>query len=135
MLEGRVTVNLYERLRLVMNKSTLVKLVVVILSVITTGLTYAASVPLIWDYTDNSENPAVSFSMYRDNDCMHSPLFLASVPRSSLEYTDNTAIAGHTYCYTVTALSATGEESSTSNVLMFQVPLPPPNPPSNLRRK
>lgn len=96
---------------------------------------HAASVPLIWDYVDNPENPALSFSMYRDVGCSNNSLFLASIPRNTPVYTDNTALAGQVYCYTVTAVGVNGEESSTSNVLMFQVPLPKPSAPSNLRRQ
>lgn len=104
-------------------------------SMLLSASVHAASVPLTWDYVDNPENPALSFSMYRDVGCVNGSTFLASIPRNTLVYTDTTASAGYTYCYTVTAVGANGEESSTSNVLMFQVPLPKPNAPSGLRRQ
>lgn len=93
-----------------------------------------AAITLEWDYVDNPLAPAASFSMYRDVGCTGAFLFLASIPRSTLLYRDGTADqAGQRYCYQVTAIGATGEESGASNTVAFQVPSPRPNAPTNLR--
>jgi fibronectin type 3 domain-containing protein len=94
---------------------------------------YAASVPLVWDYVDEPLNPAVSFMMYRDVNCTGVFTPLASINKPAVRYTDTTASPGTTYCYKVTAKNAVGGESSASNTLQFSVPIPPVNSPSNLR--
>lgn len=94
---------------------------------------YAASVPLVWDYADEPLNPANSFSLYRDTGCTGNFTPLASINKPAVKYTDTTASPGVMYCYKVTAKNTKGEESSASNTLQFQVPLPPVNNPTNLR--
>lgn len=96
------------------------------------AITWAASIVMEWDYTDEPLNPAVSFSMYRDVGCTGDFLFLDSVPRNQLTYADTTVAYGQLYCYYVTATAASGEESGASNTIQFQMPLPRPLAPGNL---
>lgn len=109
--------------------------VVVLVMVVMPMVSYGFDVQLEWDYVENPIAPAISFSMYRDVNCAGEWLFLASIPRSELMYVDRTVESGRVYCYQVTAIGTDAKESSASNTVGFQVPLPPPNAPSNLRWK
>ena len=93
---------------------------------------WAASVKLTWDYTQGA-TPATKFTMYRQLDCTGLFVAVASIPVTTLTYTDSTVVAGSTYCWDVTASAATGEESTPSNVVSFRVPFQVPAPPTNLR--
>ena len=100
----------------------------------------AVSVSLTWDYQDNALEPAVSFNVYRDTDCLGVFTSIGTTPRNLLTFTDVDDVAspfldGHRYCYEVTAIGADGKESAPSNGVSFLVPLPQPAPnaPSGLR--
>lgn len=92
-----------------------------------TSTAYAASVKLAWDA------PAVgvpdNYVMYRQVGSGQFEL-LATIPASSLTYTDTTAVIGQN-CYHVTASNA-GGESAPSNAVCFQA-VSPPTPPQALR--
>lgn len=93
---------------------------------------HAVTVTLAWDYVQGI-TPATEFALYKQPGC--TGLFVRLLPSVLVPtqvYVDTDVVAGQTYCWYVTALSAAGQESGTSNTLLFQVPLPPGNP-VNLR--
>ena len=103
----------------------------------------AASVSLLWDYVQSPVEPAVSFVVYRDADCLGVFTAIATIaitgPASQgyVDVDDPTSplLPGHNYCYQVTAMAADQKESGPSNGVQFSVPLqqPAPNSPINLR--
>lgn len=99
-------------------------------------LLWAQSVTMAWDYTDAPAAPAVGFVVYRDEGCTGVFVAQGEVARSTLQWTDAGPLqASLRYCYYVTAVSATEEESVPSNTLIFHVPPPAsaPQAPDNLR--
>jgi hypothetical protein len=81
---------------------------------------------LDWDYVQGTD-PAVKFRVYRQSGCAGPFGALADVSPvgtapATYTYRDPTAVSGQTYCWQVTALSASGKESTASNVVSFSVP-------------
>lgn len=96
----------------------------------------ALEVDFAWDLTQLPAPAAqvTGFFLYRQVDCqgVFTKLNSTPIPVGTLTYADSTVVAGKTYCWQVTSVTATGEESGASNTVQFQVPQGPPAP-SNLR--
>jgi hypothetical protein len=83
-----------------------------------------------WDYVQGTL-AGVQFRVARQVDCLGTWTVLGEMPITTQTWTDPALLDGHTYCYRVSALSASAEESEFSNVLVVAGPLPPvvPTPP------
>ena len=82
----------------------------------------SVAIPLIlaWEYTNNPENPAVAFALYRLTGCAGEAVRF-EVPVSTQTFTDpGPFVARLRYCYTVTAVNSVGEESMPSNTVAVQ---------------
>lgn len=90
-----------------------------------------ASVRLAWNYTQGT-TLATTFIVYKQPNCTGAFAPLATVPVTTLTYTDTAVVAGSTYCWDVTAKAATGEESAHSAPVSFRLPLAPPSAPVGL---
>src|SRR5467141_254692 len=77
---------------------------------------YTYSVTFAWDYAQG-EDPAVVYRLYRQVDCMDAFEVLAELDISTQTFMDTTGIDGAGYCYLVTAIDNTGQESEQSNIL------------------
>ncbi len=97
------------------------------------ALADAAGVQLVWDYAQTPNNPAASFSVYRQYDCA-GPVMKLNVdplPLVPTAYTDRAVAAGRTYCWWVIAQDSFGTKSAPSNTV--SVTVPQPAPAANLR--
>ncbi len=93
----------------------------------------AASLGMRWDYTPNS-HVATHFKVYRQEQCVGAFVLLATVPATQLTYTDGSVVYTKLYCWHVTTFDAVSqEESASSNVLRFQMPVEPLAVPENVR--
>ncbi len=87
---------------------------------VTANAASATKVNLAWQAS--SDNVGVSgYTIYRDNGS------IATVPGSSLSYTDNSAIPSTTYAYTVDAFDAAGNHSTQSSPISVTMPAMPPS--------
>jgi len=87
------------------------------------GSVHSHSVVLTWDASTSPD--VVGYNVYR-SDVSGGPYTLldASIPGSTLTYTDRTVQAGMTYYYVVTAVNSEGNESLYSNEASALVPSP-----------
>jgi hypothetical protein len=87
------------------------------------GSVHSHSVVLTWDASTSAD--VVGYNVYR-SDVSGGPYTLlnASIPGSTLTYTDETVQAGTTYYYVVTAVNTEGIESAYSNEASALVPSP-----------
>ena len=93
--------------------------------------TVATSIQLNWSApSSNGGTPVTSYNVYRGISTGTESL-LASVPASSLMYTDPSALVNQNYFYQVTAVNSVGE-SSRSNEASGRLPIPVPSAPSYL---
>ena len=75
----------------------------------------AASVQLIWDYTQGAI-PAVGFAVYKHLGC-DGETQRFTVPGSVLSFVDTSVVQGLVACYFVTAVGEDGHESAASNIV------------------
>ncbi len=100
-----------------------------------TAVFRSGAVDLSWDEPDDRGSPITSYNVYRRRtDIAAQPqILLASVPATTRTYTDGTLVAGQTYSYQVTAVSANGEGARCREVSPV---IPPPRhactPPGDL---
>ncbi len=97
------------------------------------ALADAAGVQLVWDYAQGPNNPATSFSVYRQYDCTGpvTKLNVDPLPLVPTAYTDRAVQAGRSYCWWVIAQDSFGTKSAPSNTVTLTVPQPAPA--ANLR--
>ena len=88
-------------------------------------------VTLAWDDPTNPPGTVAQYRLYRQDQCLGTFLAIGAVAYPTMALTDTNVFAGNTYCWQVTAVALTGEESAPSNtarLFLFQ-----PTPPQNLR--
>jgi len=91
----------------------------------------AASITLVWNYSQGAI-PAATFRVYKQPACTGPFTVVQTQAVDLLTWRDTQVVVGNTYCWYVTAVAATGEESTPSNVLMFPGPDDPLPAPRNL---
>lgn len=112
-------------------------LAAIVFAALVAPLVFAAVSPmgveLAWDYVQG-ETPAVKFNVWQQDDCADQFVFIASTINATTKtYTVRGLVAGKTYCWFVTAESAEGGESESSNSVSFRLPAIPPAKAVNLR--
>jgi len=91
----------------------------------------ALQVTLAWDDPTNPPGTVTQYVVYRQDQCLGTFLAIGVVAAPTMVFTDANVLDGNTYCWQVTAMAATGEESAPSNtarLFLFQ-----PAPPQNVR--
>jgi UDP-N-acetylglucosamine transferase subunit ALG13 len=83
------------------------------------------SVSLAWTQTQQTGITVTDFNMYRTTQCgvLSSYVIIGHTGSGTiLTFTDNSVAANTTYCYQVSAVSSTGQESAYSNEAKAVVP-------------
>jgi len=75
----------------------------------------ALQVTLAWDDPNNAPGTVTQYVIYRQDQCIGTFLAIGVVAQSTMAFTDTNVLDGNTYCWQVTAMAATGEESAPSN--------------------
>ena len=75
----------------------------------------ALQVTLAWDDPNNAPGTIAQYVVYRQDQCLGTFLAIGVVAQPTMAFTDNNVLDGNIYCWQVTAMAATGEESAPSN--------------------
>ena len=87
-----------------------------VLGVLLVGVPCSAlQVTLAWDDPNNAPGTVTQYIVYRQDQCVGTFLAIGVVAQPTRAFTDLNVLDGNTYCWQVTAMAVTGEESAPSN--------------------
>jgi Abnormal spindle-like microcephaly-assoc'd, ASPM-SPD-2-Hydin len=91
-------------------------------SVSGTGATIQHTVELSWDASTSTS--ITGYNVYRATSAAGPYSKVNPSPNAAMNYSDSTVQSGQTYYYVTTAVNSSGEESSYSNQVTAQIPMP-----------